>query len=182
MQRQIGQSINLWIVLFKEYWMNFQRHILMLNMILKILHTVWNGFIGTESYEALAEYIRRDYNGLKNTVALLMDGGRVEVDLSTYQNDMTTFHSKDDILALLIHLGYLAYDSETGEVFIPNREIMDVFRSSTKSCEWSGTFKAYETSQELLLATRPLNEDKVVRILEEAHDQTSNQTYNNEVA
>lgn len=96
----------------------------------------WNS---TESYEALAEYIRRDYDGLKNIVALLMDGGRVKVDLSTYQNDMTTFHSKDDILALLIHLGYLGYDSETGEVFIPNQEIMDVFRSSTKSAEWTNS-------------------------------------------
>lgn len=103
----------------------------------------WNS---TESYEALAEYIRRDYDGLKNTVVLLMDGCHVKVDLSTYQNDMTTFHSKDDILALLIHLGYLGYDSETGEVFIPNQEILDVFRSSTKSSEWpSGTAICFQT-------------------------------------
>lgn len=97
-----------------------------------VIQNYWNS---TESYEALAEYIRRDFDGLKNTVALLMDGGRVHVELSTYQNDMTTFHSKDDILALLIHLGYLGYDASTGEVFIPNKEILDVFRSSTRSSE-----------------------------------------------
>lgn len=139
----------------------------------------WNS---TESYEALAEYIRRDFDGLKNTVALLMDGGRVKVDLSTYQNDMTTFHSKDDILALLIHLGYLGYDSEAGEVFIPNQEILDVFRSSTKSSEWTGTFKSFETSQELLKATWDMDENKVAELLEEAHDQASNKTYNDETA
>ena len=144
-----------------------------------VIRNYWNN---TESYEALAEYIRRDFDGLKSTVALLMDGGRVKVDLSTYQNDMTTFHSKDDILALLIHLGYLGYDASTGEVFIPNKEILDVFRSSTKTSEWRGTFKAFETSQELLKATWAMDEKKVAELLEEAHDQTSNQSYNNEAA
>ena len=144
-----------------------------------VIRNYWNS---TESYEALAEYIRRDFDGLKDTVALLMDGGKVHVDLSTYQNDMTTFHSKDDILALLIHLGYLGYESSTGEVFIPNKEILDVFRSSTKSSEWKGTFKAFETSQELLKATWAMDEKKVAELLEEAHDQTSNLTYNDEAA
>lgn len=109
-----------------------------------------------------------DYDGLKDTVALLMDGGRVKVDLSTYQNDMTTFHSKDDILALLIHLGYLGYDSDTGEVFIPNKEILDVFKSSTKSPEWAGTFRSFENSQELLKATWAMDEKRVAELVEKA--------------
>lgn len=109
-----------------------------------IIKNYWNN---TETYEALAEYIRIDYDGLKDTVALLMNGGRVKPDLSTYQNDMTTFHGKDDILALLIHLGYLGYDSSTGEVFIPNKEILDVFKASTKSEEWVDTFRAFHLSQ-----------------------------------
>jgi hypothetical protein len=74
-----------------------------------------------------------------------MDGGRLKIDTSTYQNDMTTFHGRDDVLSLLIHLGYLGYDDETREVFIPNREILDEFRTSTKGNEWLDTFKAYDT-------------------------------------
>ena len=46
-----------------------------------IIDNYWNK---TETYEALAEYIRRDYDGLKETVALLMDGGRVKIDISKY--------------------------------------------------------------------------------------------------
>ena len=95
----------------------------------KKLENYWNK---TENFEALAEYIRKDYDGLKDSVALLMDGGRLKIDISTYQNDMTTFHGRDDILSLLIHLGYLGYDDERGEVFIPNREILDEFKTSTK--------------------------------------------------
>lgn len=114
------------------------------------LMNYWNK---TETYEALAEHIRKDYDGLKDAVAFLMDGGRLRIDTSTYQNDMTTFHGRDDILSLLIHLGYLGYDDENCKVFIPNREILDEFKASTKSPEWIDTFKSFQTSQELLKAT-----------------------------
>ena len=64
-----------------------------------------------------------------------MDGGKIKVDTSTYQNDMVTFTGKDDVLSLLIHLGYLGFDDETSEVFVPNKEILDEFKTSTKSSE-----------------------------------------------
>ena len=121
------------------------------------IQNYWNK---TETYEALAGYIRRDYDGLKNAVVLLMDGGRLRIDTSTYQNDMMTFAGRDDILSLLIHLGYLGFDDDTSEVFIPNREILDEFRASTKSLEWAETFKAFEISLELLQATWDCDENK----------------------
>ena len=84
-----------------------------------------------------------DYDGLQQMVSLLMDGGRVKVDPSRYQNDMTTFYSRDDVLALLIHLGYLSFDEETEEVFIPNKEILDVIKTSTATDEWKPVFTAF---------------------------------------
>ena len=139
----------------------------------------WNK---TETYEALAEYIRRDYDGLKDAVALLMDGGRLKIDTSTYQNDMTTFHGRDDVLSLLIHLGYLGFDDMTDEVFIPNREILDEFRTSTKSEEWVETFKSFEISQDLLKATWNCEAEKVAELLEKAHNRAGNKSYNDETA
>ena len=144
-----------------------------------VIKNYWNK---TETYEALAEYIRRDYDGLKDAVALLMDGGRLKIDTSTYQNDMTTFHGRDDVLSLLIHLGYLGFDDETSEVFVPNREIMDEFRASTKSREWAGPLRAYERSKELLEATWERDAGRVAELLEEAHDRAANMTYNDEAA
>ena len=143
------------------------------------IRNYWNK---TETYEALAEYIRKDYDGLKDAVALLMDGGRLVIDTSTYQNDMTTFHGRDDVLSLLIHLGYLGYDDETSEVFIPNREILDEFKTSTKSNEWADTFRSFELSQEILKATWNRNADKVAALLEKAHNQAANKTYHDEAA
>ncbi|SKC02715.1 hypothetical protein SAMN06296386_11459 [Lachnospiraceae bacterium] len=92
-----------------------------------VIKDYWNK---TETYEALADFIRRDYDGLKEAVTLLMDGARLKIDTSTYQNDMTTFIGKDDILSLLIHLGYLGYDDTSSEVYIPNNEILDEFKIS----------------------------------------------------
>ncbi|MCR5610140.1 MAG: PD-(D/E)XK nuclease domain-containing protein [Lachnospiraceae bacterium] len=113
------------------------------------------------------------------------------MNLKTYQNDMTTFNGRDDILALLIHLGYLGFEgdeeegrinSEEGEVFIPNCEIMEVFKTSTEENEWEGTFKTFELSKDLLKATWEKKEEKIAKILERFRNQTGNNTYNDEAA
>ena len=148
-----------------------------------LFHRLENYWNKTETYEALAEYIRMDYDGLKDAVALLMDGGRLKINTSTYQNDMTTFHSRDDILSLLIHLGYLGFDDETSEVFIPNREILDEFKTSTRdSKEWAAAFAAFKESEELVKATWDRNSEKVAALLEKAHNRAGNRTYNDEAA
>ena len=144
-----------------------------------VIKDYWND---TETYEALAEYIRKDYDGLKEAVTLLMDGGRLQIDTSTYQNDMTTFHGRDDVLALLVHLGYLGFDDRRREVFIPNREILDEFKASTKSNEWTGAFRDYENSLDLLEATWNKDEARVAELLEEAHNRADNKTYHDEAA
>ena len=138
----------------------------------------WNQ---TETYEALQQYIDWDFEGLKEDVAILMDGGRVSVDITGYQNDMTTFKTKDDILTMLIHLGYLGYDSDTKELFIPNQEVLQVFRSSTKnSREWKVSFRGLENSRKLLEATWSLDQETVAALLEAAHDKAGNKTYHSE--
>ncbi len=137
----------------------------------------WNE---TETYEALRQYIDWNFDGLKEDVAILMNGGRVKIDITGYQNDMTTFHSKDDILTMLIHLGYLSYERDSKEVFIPNREVMDVFRSSTKSKDWTMTFRALEKSEKLLEATWACDEKTVAELIEAAHNKAGNKTYHSE--
>ena len=154
---------------------------------LSVVEATTTGFIKdywnkTETFEALAEFINMNLDGLKDAVALLMDGGRLKVDTSTYQNDMTTFTGRDDVLSLLIHLGYLGFDDEKSEVFIPNREIMDEFKSSTKDAEWLDAFASFRTSLELVKATWAEDSDKVAELLEKAHNRADNKTYNDEAA
>ena len=82
--------------------------------------TYWNQ---TETYEALRIYIQFDMDGLKNAVVSMLAGQAVPIQTGTFENDMSTFATKDDILTLLVHLGYLTYDSASETVTIPNKEV-----------------------------------------------------------
>lgn len=64
----------------------------------------------TGAYESIHPLINMDFNGLKTDTLIMLSGGSVRVKTRTFQNDMVTFRNKDDVLMLLIHLGYLGYD------------------------------------------------------------------------
>ena len=72
-------------------------------------------------------YIDMNFEGLRDDVLSMMAGEQVPVNTGSFSNDMTTFHTKDDVLTLLIHLGYLGYDFDHKCVFIPNHEIRGEF-------------------------------------------------------
>ncbi|MGN0605554.1 MAG: hypothetical protein ACI4JM_03430 [Oscillospiraceae bacterium] len=90
----------------------------------------------TETYESIKIYISMNFDGLRDTIIALIAGERKVIDTTTFTNDMVTFAVQDDILTLLIHLGYLAYDSDTKEIFIPNHEIREQFISTVRVLGW----------------------------------------------
>ncbi len=92
-----------------------------------VLSNYWNS---TENYEALKVYMDMDFDGLRSDIVRMLGGEQVRVNTRSFQNDMRNFNTKDDVLTLLIHLGYLGYDSETEEAFIPNKEIMGEFENA----------------------------------------------------
>jgi len=90
----------------------------------------------TETFEALSIYFKLNYNGLKDAVTELLSDVRKPINISNFTNDMVTFKTYEDILTLLIHLGYLGYDFETKEVYIPNKEIRDEFVTAIRDADW----------------------------------------------
>lgn len=84
-------------------------------------------WVRTETYESLKIYIDLDEDGLKEAIVQMLGGAHVPVDTDTFQNDMTNIKRKDDVLTLLIHLGYLAYDSIEKTTYIPNEEVKQEF-------------------------------------------------------
>lgn len=100
----------------------------------------------TESYEAVKTYIQMNYDGLRDSVVQLIAGERIVIDTTTFVNDMVTFEIKDDVLTLLIHLGYLGFDFKTKEVFIPNYEIRQQFISTVRVLGWNDVIKSIEIS------------------------------------
>lgn len=57
----------------------------------------------------------------------LITGESVSVNTDKFQNDMTTLESADDVLTLLVHLGYLTYDFYKHIVWSPNQEVQKEF-------------------------------------------------------
>ena len=97
----------------------------------------------TESEVAgLCERWGRNLDGLRDKVTRLAGGMRVPVNTETFANDMTTFGSADDVLTLLVHLGYLAYDAERREVFVPNREIAGEYANAMRLAGWDEVTEA----------------------------------------
>ena len=141
-----------------------------------------NYWTSTETYEALRVYIDMNYDGLKDDVVKLLAGEEVYLNTDKFQNDMTTFKSKDDVLTLLIHLGYLGYNSSNQTCYIPNKEVIDSFVNSIRSSNWNETTKALLNSRALLEATWNRDEELVAKYIEEAHLDTAILTYNNENA
>lgn len=128
---------------------------------------------GTETYEALKVYIDLNFDGLKEAVLTMLGNGRCVIDPSTFQNDMTVFRTKDDVLTLLIHLGYLTYDKKMSEVFIPNREIEQEFMRAVKIGGWDGVIQALDRSRKLLESTWALDGSAVAEEMSAIHNETS---------
>lgn len=142
---------------------------------------ITNYWTRTETYESLRNYITMNYDGLKDAVVQMLAGGRCFVNPDKFQNDMTSFESKDDILALLIHLGYLAYDYQAQEVYIPNEEIRSEFNNAIEGSGWTQVIEAIQASKDLLSATWNLDADAVAEGIERVHlENTSILKYNDE--
>lgn len=137
----------------------------------------------TETYESLKSYINMNFDGLRDSIVQMLAGARCKVNTETFENDMTSFSSRDDILTVLIHLGYLAYDSTVEEVYIPNEEIRTAFANAVRKCGWTPVIDAINSSEKLLQCTWDMDEEAVAKGIEQVHmDNTSILQYNDENA
>ena len=140
----------------------------------------WNS---TETYEALKVYIDLNEDGLRDAIVKMMAGASIPIDTTTFQNDMTTFTSADDVMTLLVHLGYLGYDIDRGEVFIPNNEVRREYVTATKHGEeWNIISHTLRASDNLLEAVFQKDAAAVAAGVEKAHLETSQIQYNDENA
>ena len=128
-----------------------------------------NYWTQTETYEALKIYIQSNEFGVQDVILKLLAGEKEKIDTTTFSNDMVTFATKDDVLTLLVHLGYLTYNAETKEIWIPNDEVMEQFISTVKVMGWGSVVTALETSEKLLQATLSGDEQTVAELIEQAH-------------
>lgn len=137
----------------------------------------------TETYESLRIYIDMNFDSLKDDILALIAGDKRKIATGSFQNDMTSLGTKDEVMTLLIHLGYLGYERNTCEVFIPNEEIRREFiLATTSENSWSEIVNSVKKSDELLQSLLGGDEEEVAKGIEDAHFETSHLQYNDENA
>ena len=139
--------------------------------------TYWNR---TETYEALKQYIQMNMDGLKDAIVTMMAGGSVEINPDTFVNDMSTFEGRDDVMTLLIHLGYLSYNAREKTVSIPNREVAKEYYNAVSTMDWKNVMAAITDSKQLLQNVLEGQAELVAAGIDKAHEEISILQYNDE--
>lgn len=146
-------------------------------MLSGVFDNYWNQ---TETYEALKAYIKLNFDGLKDAVIRMLAGERVQINTGTFSNDMTSFQGKDDVLTLLIHLGYLSYHWPDKTVTIPNKEVSQEYINAISTMDWPEVTASIEDSRMLLEALWNMDGKAVAEGIDKAHREISILQYNNE--
>lgn len=154
----------------------YSPHSVVLAVLSGVCDAYWNQ---TETFEALRMYIDMNFEGLKDDVLSMIAGENVAVNTGSFTNDMVTFHSEDDVLTLLIHLGY---DFNNKCVFIPNNEIRNEYVNAVSVSQWGEVSKALKNSADTLQAIWNGRTSQVIEGIEQAHFETSHIQYNDENA
>lgn len=142
-----------------------------------IFDNYWNQ---TETYEALKVYVQLNFDGLKDAVVKMLAGERIPINTGTFSNDMTTFQCRDDVLTLLVHLGYLGYHWPDKTVFIPNKEIAQEYINAISMMDWHEVIDSINASKKLLEALWNGEEAAVADGIDHAHSEISILQYNDE--
>jgi hypothetical protein len=144
-----------------------------------------NRVLGSEgkciAFDTINTFITMNFEGLKDDVLKMMAGGSVQVKTHTFQNDLSIIRNRNEALTALIHLGYLGYDADLEETFIPNYEVETAFSAALEVGAWEEVAKSLNVSRRALNAIIRGQADELAEYVDMAHEAyTSNKNYNNE--
>lgn len=125
----------------------------------------------TGTYESILPYINIDFDGLKSAILEMLSGTEAAVNPSTFQNDLVSFRNRDDVLTLLIHMGYLAFRQERSTAYIPNEEIRMELLNAVRESKWNTYLAFQKESEELLDAVLDGDEQTVAEEIGRIHDE-----------
>lgn len=137
----------------------------------------------TESFESVRDLINMNLDGVKESLESMLSETPSKVTVSTFGNDSNVIGSKDELLTLLIHYGYLGYDTVNQKAFIPNSEVRQELIQAVRNGNRPELVKMIKDSETLLQKTLEGDESFVASRLDELHsDKTAPLFYNDEQA
>lgn len=144
---------------------------------------IGNYWTQSETYESLKLYIDMNEDGLQECISQMLCGEHIPLDVETFQNDMVSLSGRDDVLTLMVHLGYLTYHYDEETVSIPNEELRKEFMRAVRNSGHHALISLIKKSKTLLDSTIALDSDAVAKAIAEVHSaETAPNFYNNEQA
>ena len=135
----------------------------------------------TGSFNTVSHYLRLNYKGVREDISSMISGSACKVEDARFSRDISDIRTKNDVLSVLIHLGYLAYDRDTQTCHVPNYEVSEELRYAVEDCGYDEVINAIKASDQLLDDLLHLDQDAVARGIEAVHQETSSLwDYNNE--
>lgn len=131
-----------------------------------------NYWTSSGPYDELFYYIRHNLDDVRNDLALMISGERIRIKLQGYGAVETKLTTKNQIYSAMVVYGLLTY--EHGEVFIPNKELMDKYDELLLLNEDLGYIhRLARESERMLNATLTGDTQTMVSILKLIHDTES---------
>ena len=127
----------------------------------------------TGAFDSISGYISMNFDGLKEDIIEMLAGGRAKVNTTKFRNDLSDIRSRDDVLTVLIHLGYLAFDWERRECYVPNYEVSEELANAVEETGWTVIANALQQSERLLDATLRGDERTVALLVQAAHTENT---------
>ncbi len=144
----------------------------------RVFRSYWQHTSAAENLETL---ININKDGLQEDILKLIAGEHIVVNTNRFKNDFASFSSKDDVLTLLVHLGYLVYNPKSRRVRIPNEEVRFEFNELLENAQNTSLSNLIKDSEQLLKDTLVGNEAAVVSTIEKVRETNyAPQYYNNE--
>ncbi len=135
----------------------------------------------TASFALVNRYIQIDADNVKQRILRMINGESISVDITNFRNDIKNVETYDDVLTLLIHLGYLSFDPENGTARIPNTEVLTEFKNIVRFANWGNISDAVAKSSQLVRDTIDMNSSAVAKAFDEYHfEATSILSFNDE--
>ncbi|OUM59860.1 hypothetical protein PIROE2DRAFT_14491, partial [Piromyces sp. E2] len=105
-----------------------------------------------DNYSEFSKFVQKNFDKLRDVIISLIKLERIKISTLMYKNDMiATFNERKNNLITLVHLGYLSYNSNTEEIFIPNQENLQIFELFSRSKTWEILKVKSKNKTELIL-------------------------------
>lgn len=141
---------------------------------------LYNYWTSSGPYDEIFYYIKKNVQAVREDLALMVAGERISVKIQEYAAMLLELNTKQQIFSAMVVYGLLTY--EKGQVFIPNKELMDKFNELLLTKPALGYVHQLALKSELMLqATLQGDTETMSKILEFAHNtETPLLVYNNE--